>query len=272
MEGVRLCASGKKGSGGLCRGNTGTYSEFYPHLPMHPFSNRHSLVDGKNIFLSATTANIYSHEKNPSLNPLRHPSTLSACESMISLLQSFYDLLTYEKTIGVLVVGEKGVGKSTLVDYILAFYRVNNELIDKDRMRPTVGCNTVKMRYKGTMVRFWDVGAALKRVWHQYYEDASVLSYMVDCSNPDAWPADKEVLIRLLENPVLQKRRWIIALNKMDLVEGNLLQGIVTEWQNFIEKAKQRYQQTRLDCKIIVISAWNGRHVDLYMQHIIANQ
>lgn len=164
------------------------------------------------------------------------------------------------------------MGKSTLVDYILAYYRVNNELIDRDRMRPTVGCNTVKMRYKGTLVRFWDVGAALKRVWPQYYEDASVLTYMVDCSNPDTWQGDKEVLIRLLENPVLQKRRWVVALNKMDLVEGILLQGIETEWQKFIERAKKRYQQTRLDCKVISLSAWNGRHVDQYMQYIIASQ
>ena len=130
-------------------------------------------------------------------------------------------LLSYLKTMKIaskegklLVLGLDCAGKTTILKAV-ADEEISN-------IEPTQGFNIKQITIGGIRLAIWDLGGqkVLREYWSNYFENTSVLIYVIDAADDERLNESGEELYNLLKENELKNVPVLIFANKQDLVHA----------------------------------------------------
>ena len=130
-------------------------------------------------------------------------------------------LLTYLKTMKsankegkLLVLGLDCSGKTTILN------AVSDEKITN--IEPTQGFNVKEIKIEGIKLAIWDLGGqkVLREYWSNYFENTSVLIYVIDAADDKRLDESGNELYALLKEDTLKNVPVLIFANKQDLIHA----------------------------------------------------
>lgn len=142
---------------------------------------------------------------------------------MFSLLQGFYDELTYVRERPVALLGVDSAGKSSILEWLKHYYSLSKPQNDRpmmlDKVIPTVGLNVAKLHISSERLLTWDLGgaASLRSIWDRYVDEAEALIWVVDSSNRAQMDDSRTCLKKLVERPNLRNSPLLVFANKQDI-------------------------------------------------------
>ena len=123
----------------------------------------------------------------------------------------FSDWIYGNHEASILILGLDASGKTTIM----------NRLKYGDNMVtvPTIGFNCEKIQYGSLSFIGWDIGGQnrIRRLWHNYFENADAVVFVIDSSDRARFPEVKEELVKLTEHSYLKDCAFLIFANKQDL-------------------------------------------------------
>ena len=111
------------------------------------------------------------------------------------------------------MVGLENAGKTTLLGALSSGSAPAEAL-------PTIGLNVVTFAKAGNVkFKAWDLGGQTqyRSEWARYAKGCDIIIFVVDVSDTARFPAAKQELHRLLEDPELAKTPLMICANKIDV-------------------------------------------------------
>ena len=118
---------------------------------------------------------------------------------------------TCDFSISVLLVGLDRAGK-TAIHYKLKLGEIVTTI-------PTLGFNVETVEYKNTSFTVWDVGGGgkIRGLWHQFYQNAEAVIFVVDSNDQDRIGEAHDELHRVLSEDELREAMLLVCVNKQDL-------------------------------------------------------
>lgn len=144
---------------------------------------------------------------------------------MFSLVQGFYEELTFVKERKVALLGLESAGKSSILEWLKAYLSkdaTSDVRVQRPRslekISPTVGLNVAKLRIAGEKLLLWDLGGAkaLRSIWENYVTDAEAIIWVVDSCNEQHLGESREALKSLVTRPHLRHSPLLVYANKQD--------------------------------------------------------
>lgn len=133
---------------------------------------------------------------------------------MYSFIHGMYTSWTPNREYSVLVLGLKGVGKTTLVDQIRRIFLGLDRR--RENVNPTRGLNVSRIVYWGIRWRFWDLSGdrGFENIWRKYLESSDGLIFMLDSTDTEGIDESIKVLGDLVDrnNPM----PVLVLANKQD--------------------------------------------------------
>jgi small GTP-binding protein len=130
---------------------------------------------------------------------------------MGALLSVFSDWIYGNREASILILGLDASGKTTIM----------NRLKYGDNMVtvPTIGFNCEHIKFGSLSFIGWDIGGQnrIRKLWHNYYENADAVVFVIDSSDRARFPEVKEELTKLTEHTYLKDCAFLIFANKQDL-------------------------------------------------------
>ena len=111
----------------------------------------------------------------------------------------------------ILMVGLDAAGKTTIL------YKLKlGELVTTI---PMIGFNVETIPYKNMDLTFWDVGGCdkIKPLWRHYYQNTSVIIFVVDSNDRDRVGESRDELHRVVNEEELREAALLVFANKQDL-------------------------------------------------------
>lgn len=127
------------------------------------------------------------------------------------------------KEIRACMVGLDGAGKTTIL------YKLKiNELIHSI---PTIGFNIETIQYRNMNLSIWDIGGQekVRSLWDHYYDDTSILIFVVDSCDYERFFEIKEILDNIIHKPNLANAKIIVMANKQDVYSSKKPNEILYE-------------------------------------------
>ncbi|CAF1006009.1 unnamed protein product [Adineta ricciae] len=118
------------------------------------------------------------------------------------------------KAITIAVLGLDNAGKTTTTRVL--------EKSPVDSVSPTVGFSQTEITHKNEKIKLIDLGGAqtFREAWRHYYDDAYGFVYVLDSSEEERLPENREVLKRLLQEEKVKGKPILILANKQDKAEA----------------------------------------------------
>lgn len=144
---------------------------------------------------------------------------------MFSLVQGFYEELTYLPERKVALLGVESAGKSSILEWLKVYLTKDarpNAVVPKpsslDKMNPTVGLNVAKLRTAGEKLLVWDLGGAkaLRSIWERYVEEAEAIIWVVDSADEGRLEDSRDALKKLVAREHLMHSPLLVFANKQD--------------------------------------------------------
>lgn len=145
---------------------------------------------------------------------------------MFSLVQGFYDQLTYLPERSIALLGVECSGKSCILEWIKIFFSSKPlppgsapRAQTLEKMIPTVGLNVAKLHTSHERLLFWDLGGSkpLRPIWDRYVQEAGAIIWVVDSADDSRMQDSKEALKKLVNFPHLKHSPLLVLANKQDL-------------------------------------------------------
>lgn len=144
---------------------------------------------------------------------------------MFSLVQGFYEELTYVPERKLALLGVESCGKSSILEWLKTYMTKSNPPTSISRpstlqkMTPTVGLNVAKLYHSGDKLLIWDLGGArsLRSIWDRYVDEAHALIWVVDSTDETTLQESCEALKKLVARPHLARSPLLVFANKQDL-------------------------------------------------------
>lgn len=145
---------------------------------------------------------------------------------MFSLVQGFYEELTYVPERPIALLGVENAGKSSVLEWMKVLFSLKapppNPVprpTSLDKISSTVGLNVAKLRTSSEKMLVWDLGGvkALRPIWERYVEDAEAVVWVIDSSDTDRMQDSCETLKNLVARPHLKHSPLLVLANKQDL-------------------------------------------------------
>lgn len=163
---------------------------------------------------------------------------------MFSLFNGLYEELTYVRERQVLLLGVENSGKSCILEWLK---QINSSSSSSQstpaasassdvhsnntngtttkpppslrRVIPTVGLNVAKLKVNGEKLLVWDLGGvkSLRSIWERYINEAEILIWVIDSSDPSKFDDSKQTLKQLLKHEHLKQMPLLVYANKQDL-------------------------------------------------------
>uniref|UniRef100_A0A6B2LLW4 Uncharacterized protein n=1 Tax=Arcella intermedia TaxID=1963864 RepID=A0A6B2LLW4_9EUKA len=139
------------------------------------------------------------------------------------LISKIWSALFDLPEIKIIIVGLDNAGKTTTLYTLL----MGEVYVTK----PTVGSNVEEILYKNCKFVMWDIGGQenLRLSWPTYYNDTSVVIYVIDSTDRDRMALSKAEMYKMLEHDRLKTCKLLILANKNDL-KGAMTQAEVSEF------------------------------------------
>jgi GTPase SAR1 family protein len=154
---------------------------------------------------------------------------------MFTLLNGFYEELTFVPERRVVLLGLQSSGKTALIECMKMHYlrKPNHGLFSSVSSRagkpglptgklkaltPTVGLNVARLPTGRENVLVWDLGGAeaLRPIWERYVSEAEALIWVVDSSNSAAMAESRRCLRAVLAKGNLARAPLLVYANKQD--------------------------------------------------------
>lgn len=142
---------------------------------------------------------------------------------MFSLLNGFYEELTYVRERPVAVLGVESSGKSAILEWLKHLYSSSRPQTSAptslQKLIPTVGLNVTKLYVSAEKLLIWDLGGAppLRPIWDRYVEQADALIWVVDSADDGRLADSRDSLKRILDSNNLRHSPLLVFANKQDL-------------------------------------------------------
>lgn len=126
------------------------------------------------------------------------------------LLTRLWNLFSNEEH-KVIIIGLDNAGKTTILYQFLM-----NEVVHTS---PTIGSNVEEVIWNKIHFLMWDIGGqeSLRSSWNTYFSNAEVVILVIDSTDRERLPINKEELYRILANEELRKARLLVFANKQDI-------------------------------------------------------
>ncbi len=127
-------------------------------------------------------------------------------------LVSFFSEWVYgNQKASILILGLDASGKTTIMNRLK--YGDNMVTI------PTIGFNCEHIQFGNLNFIGWDIGGQnrIRRLWHNYFENADAVVFVIDSSDRNRFHEVKIELIKLTEHSYLKDCAFLIFANKQDL-------------------------------------------------------
>jgi small GTP-binding protein len=130
---------------------------------------------------------------------------------MGGLISLFSDWINGNQEASILILGLDASGKTTIL----------NRLKFGDNMVtvPTIGFNCEHIKFGNLSFIGWDIGGQdkIRKFWHNYFENADAVVFVVDSSDRNRFPAVRKELTSLTEHTYLKGCAFLVFANKQDL-------------------------------------------------------
>mmetsp|Transcript_27763 Transcript_27763/g.43066 ORF Transcript_27763/g.43066 Transcript_27763/m.43066 type:complete len:189 (+) Transcript_27763:129-695(+) len=128
-----------------------------------------------------------------------------------SRILSFWELLTRQQEMRILMIGLDNAGKTTIL-YKLKLGEVVITI-------PTIGFNVESVEYKNISFTVWDVGGQkkIRKLWRHYYLNTQAVIFVVDSNDPNRLEEVREELNHVLSDEELDEAVLLVFANKQDL-------------------------------------------------------
>ena len=130
---------------------------------------------------------------------------------MGGLISLFSEWVNGNQEASILILGLDASGKTTIL----------NRLKYGDNMVtvPTIGFNCEHIKFGNLSFIGWDIGGQdeIRKFWHNYFENADAVVFVVDSSDRNRFPAVRKELTSLTEHTYLKGCAFLIFANKQDL-------------------------------------------------------
>jgi small GTP-binding protein len=156
---------------------------------------------------------------------------------MFTLLNGFYEELTFVPERRVLLLGLQASGKTALLECMkvhittkhkqVSSLSLGSEHSDKPgisssklaALTPTVGLNVARLPTGRERLLVWDLGGAegLRPIWARYVSEAEALVWVVDSSDPENMEESRRCLHQVLATEHLSRAPLLVYANKQDL-------------------------------------------------------
>lgn len=144
---------------------------------------------------------------------------------MFSLVQGFYEELTYVPERPVALLGVEDSGKSSILEWLkLYFPSTRKPKVERpsslQKITPTVGLNVAKLRLQNERLLVWDLGGAraLRPIWERYIDEAQAVIWVVDSTDNERMVESRDALKKLISSrPHLKHSPLLVFANKQDL-------------------------------------------------------
>jgi tRNA modification GTPase len=187
------------------------------------------------------------------------------------LLDHYDEGHVYREGIAATIVGRPNVGKSSLMNRLLQKERAIVTAIPgttRDFIEETVNIGGVPLRLidtAGLHDTDSDLEAAGIRFTRQQLDEADLVLFMVDCSTPLS-----EEDVRIYE--LVQGRKTILVVNKIDLGDGHIVKGIVDRLEGLsCVKTSALYNQGIEDLKAAIFQEVTHRRGVADLPSIVPN-
>lgn len=138
---------------------------------------------------------------------------------MFSLVQGFYEEITYVPERKVALLGVESAGKTSVLAWVRASYEGRSaRQAGLESVTPTVGLNVARLKTGPERLLLWDLGGAkaLRPIWERYVEDAEALIWVVDASDATRLEESASCLRELMSRKHLIHSPLLVLANKQD--------------------------------------------------------
>ncbi|PXF47878.1 ADP-ribosylation factor-related protein 1 [Gracilariopsis chorda] len=144
---------------------------------------------------------------------------------MFSLVQGFYEELTYVPEHPVALLGVEESGKSSILEWLKLYFPSTRRANRVERpsslqkITSTVGLNVAKLRLPNERLLVWDLGGAraLRPIWERYIDEAQAIIWVVDSTDTERMDESRDALKKLISRPHLKHSPLLVFANKQDL-------------------------------------------------------
>ncbi|XP_065846430.1 ADP-ribosylation factor-like protein 16 [Oscarella lobularis] len=167
-----------------------------------------------------------------------------------------------------LLLGAKGVGKTLLLKQLRAIYAVKAAEEDDEAVPATIatiGTNLVSFTVGKEAITVREMGGAMAPIWSSCFEDAQNVLFMFDLANRQQTAASCILLLELISSPELQKARFLLLFNKID-IERDMRMTII-ELSSLI-RLDDIVATSKQDVSFTEISARNKTNLDVIVDWI----
>jgi ADP-ribosylation factor related protein 1 len=143
---------------------------------------------------------------------------------MFHLITGIYELLTREREYSVLVLGIDGAGKTTLCERLRSLC-CGNPMRSAHEIRPTVGLNLYKTKYKDSVIVFSDLGgsASFRSVWSEYFATAHMILFVIDELQQQRHQEQVDLFRSMLHDPRCRHISFCLVFSKQDLLQVGVI-------------------------------------------------
>tara|TARA_B110000008_G_scaffold33839_1_gene30006 strand:+ start:1200 stop:1739 length:540 start_codon:yes stop_codon:yes gene_type:complete len=141
---------------------------------------------------------------------------------MGGVVSLFNDWIYGNREATILILGLDASGKTTILNRLN--YGDNRQTI------PTIGFNCEHIKFGNLNFVGWDIGGQdrIRRMWHNYFENADAIVFVVDASDKSRFGEAKEELSKLAQHGYLKDCCFLIFANKQDLQGASSTDELVT--------------------------------------------